>query len=126
MKRTAILLSFAVIICLFVAPSKSYAQKMPVYSANGFQCSSAPLPMSKLSLISCSGKFPKMKGNIDVSGWAGVNITYGENNNVYSYSSHTGCLMHATPKSIAATDRKGKTKKFSAGDFDSATQYCGK
>jgi len=114
------------VLCLLIVPSLSYAQKLPVYSANGFQCSETPLKGSKMSLVTCEGSFPKDSGNLTASGYASVSLTYGKGGNVYSYSSLNGCLMHADAKSTSATNRSGKTEKYAAGDINSANDFCNK
>ena len=126
MKTKVILLIFFFAICLLIVPSKSYAQKLPVYSGNGFECVGSPLKGSKLKLVTCEGSFPKDGGNLTASGYASVSLTYGKGGNVYSYSSLTGCLMHATSKGTTATNRSGKKQKFPAGAFDAANEFCSK
>lgn len=126
MKARIIAAAALFVLCLFIIPSKSYAQKLPVYSANGFQCSESPLKGSKLNLVTCEGSFPRDSGNLTASGYASVSLTYGKGGNVYSYSSLTGCLMQASAKSTSATNRSGKTEKFPAGDINSANDFCNK
>jgi hypothetical protein len=126
MKAVIIIMISLFALCLVVVPCKSYAQKLPVYSANGFQCSESPLKGSKLSLVTCEGSFPKDSGNLTASGYASVSLTYGKGGNVYSYSSLTGCLMRADAKSTSATNRSGKMEKFPAGDINAANDFCNK
>ena len=126
MKAGIILMVSVFVLCLFIVPSKSYAQTLPVYSGNGFQCSGSPLKGSKLKLVTCEGSFPKDGGSLTASGYASVSLTYGKEGNVYSYSSLTGCLMHANAKITTATNRSGKKQEFSAGDFNAANEFCSK
>jgi hypothetical protein len=126
MKTRVALSIFLFVLCLFVIPSKSYAQKMPIYSANGFECAGTKLKGSDLKLVTCEGSFPKDSGNLTASGYASVSLTYGKGGNVYSYTSLTGCLMHATSKGITATNRSGKKQKFPMGAFDEAGAFCSK
>jgi len=126
MKRAVVAGAVVLALCAFLTPVEVHAQKLPVYSANGFKCSKTPLSGSSMDLITCEGSFPKDDGNLSASGYASVSLTYGKGGNVYSYSSLTGCLMKATATSTAATNRKGKTQTFSAGDFSAANEYCSK
>ena len=126
MKVEIIVMVSVFALCLCIVPSKSHAQKLPVYSANGFECVSSKLNKSDLKLITCEGSFPNDSGNLTASGYASVSLTYGKSGNVYSYSSLTGCMMHATSKTTTATNRSGKKEKFPAGAFDAANQFCSK
>ena len=114
------------VFCVLIVPFKSYAKSLPVYSANGFQCSESPLRTGNLNLVTCAGSFPKDDGNLTASGYASVALTYGKKGHVYSYSSLTGCLMDATPKATKATNRLGQTATFPAGDFSAANDFCSK
>jgi hypothetical protein len=126
MKTKVVFAVFLFAFCLLIVPSKSYAQKLPIYSANGFECAGSALKGSKLKLVTCEGSFPKDSGNLTASGYASVSLTYGKGGNVYSYSSLTGCMMHATAKTTTATNRSGKKEKFPAGAFDAANEFCSK
>lgn len=126
MKAFAVIAMSAVALFVVAFPQVSHAQNLPVYSANGFKCSEAPLKGSSMNLVTCEGSFSGGGGNLTASGYASVGITQGRDGDVYSYSSLTGCLMHATAKSIDATDRKGKKQSFPAGDFNSANNHCTK
>jgi len=126
MKSLVVITISIFVLCLLIVPSKSHAQKMPVYSGNGFKCSETPLSGSKLNLVTCEGSFPRDSGNLTASGYASVSLTYGKDGNVYSYSSLTGCMMHANAKGTSATNRSGKTEKFAAGDINSANDFCNK
>ncbi len=126
MKAAIAVVILSVALSIFAVPSIADAQKLPVYSANGFKCSKTPLQGSDMNLITCEGSFPRDDANLSASGYASVSLTYGKDGKVYSYSSLTGCLMSATATSTAATNRKGKTQTFPAGDFSAANEYCSK